>query len=82
MSCGLRDVTNLERAGLPALLIHTQAFEEAAGLQAEMLGQPAIRRVRVPHPVQDKSGHEIQALAYACLAETLAALTDPGSGSP
>ena len=82
MSCGLRDVTNLESAGLPALLVHTEAFEAAARLQAEMLGQPAIRRARVPHPVQDKSGREIQVLASATLPEALAMLTDRATGKP
>ena len=82
MSCGLRDVTNLESAGLPALLVHTESFEEAALLQAEMLGQPAIRRAVVPHPVQDKSGDEIRALASDTLPEALAALTGPTVGSP
>lgn len=75
MSCGLRDVSNLESAGLPALLVHTEAFEDAALLQAEMLGQPAIRRAMVPHPVQDRSEAQIQALASETLPKALAELT-------
>ena len=75
MSCGLRDVTNLENAGLPAVLVHTDAFAEAALLQAEMLGQPAIRRATLPHPVQDKSTAQICSLASNTLPSALSALT-------
>ena len=74
MSCGLRDVTNLEIAGRPALLVHTDAFGEAAQRQAEMLGQPGIRRVHVPHPVQQENEARIRALAPGALEQALAAL--------
>ena len=47
MSCGLRDVTNLEARGLPTLLVHTHLFTEAAAAQATLLGQPAIRRLQI-----------------------------------
>lgn len=81
MSCGLRDVTNLEAEGRPALLVHTDAFDRAAGLQAEMLGQPAMRRATVPHPVQDKNLAEIRALAAQALDRILDALSDEPSAS-
>ncbi|MBW2496184.1 MAG: hypothetical protein JRF61_02825 [Deltaproteobacteria bacterium] len=76
MSCGLRDVTNLEALGRPALLVHTDAFDRAAGLQAEMLGQPAMRRAIVSHPVQDKNASEIRAFAAQVLARILDLLAD------
>ena len=83
MSCGLRDVSNLEAAGLPALLVHTEAFGAAALLQAEMLGQPAMRRASVPHPVQDRSAAEIRTLAAESLPKALAALIGrPAKGPP
>jgi hypothetical protein len=71
VSCGLRDVANLETKGRPALLVHTDAFERAAGLQAEMLGQAAMRRAIVPHPVQNKASDEIRAFAAQALARIL-----------
>jgi len=77
VSCGLRDVTNLEALGRPALLVHTDAFDRAAGLQAEMLGQPAMRRATVPHPVQDKAAQEIRRLSEEALPSLLALLTYP-----
>ena len=75
MSCGLRDVVNLEASGRPALLVHTLAFDEAASRQAEMLGQPAIRRAAVTHPIQDKSEREIRGLAASSVADLVSALT-------
>ena len=74
MSCGLRDVANLEAAGLPTLLVHTHAFAEAAEAQAQMLGQPAMRRVQVPHPVQDKPASHIEDLASSRLVAILSQL--------
>ncbi len=68
MSCGLQDEINLERLGLPALLVHTDAFTEAAERQAEMHGQPALRRTTVPHPVQDKDADRIRELARESVA--------------
>ncbi len=75
MSCGLRDVANLEASGRPALLVHTDAFSESARRQTEMLGQPAMRRACVPHPVQDKTKTEIRALATETVERILAELT-------
>lgn len=79
MSCGLRDVVDLESRGRPALLVHTDAFDRAAGLQAEMLGQAAMRRAIVPHPVQDKNTREIRTFASQALARILDLLA---SGPP
>ena len=74
MSCGLRDVANLEAAGLPTALIHTDAFDQAASRQAAMLGQPAMRRATVPHPVQDKTGDQIRDLARRSITQILGTL--------
>ncbi|MBJ18473.1 MAG: hypothetical protein GY910_13835 [bacterium] len=78
MSCGLRDVTNLEASGRPTVLIHTDLFGEGVAMQAERLGQPAMRRATLPHPVQDKTDDEIRGLASQTLRQILSSLTtDP-----
>ena len=78
MSCGLRDVTNLEASGRPTVLIHTDLFGEGVAMQAERLGQPAMRRAPLPHPVQDKTDDEIRGLASQTLRQILSSLTtDP-----
>lgn len=74
MSCGLRDVLEFERNGRPAVLVASDVFIGAAHKQARMLGQPAARRVFVPHPVQDRTDDELRGLAQHVVDELLAAL--------
>ena len=76
MSCGLQDTSELERHGLPAVLVHTDGFNDSAPKQAEMLGQPGLRRAIVPHPVQDKTASQIIELAQESLASVLGALVE------
>ena len=75
MSCGLRDVLELEGAGRPSVLVASSAFEQAARDQSEKLGQPDVRRVFVPHPIQDRTDDEMRALARDAVDALEAALT-------
>ena len=75
MSCGLRDVLELESAGRPAVLIASGAFVQAAEEQAALLGQPAIRRVFVDHPVQDRTDDELREQARRIAAQVVEALS-------
>ena len=75
MSCGLRDVIELEALGRPAVLAASSAFKTAADEQAQLLGQPELRRVLVSHPIQDRTDDELRALARAALDELLAAVS-------
>jgi hypothetical protein len=74
VSCGLRDVLELEKEGKPSVLIASSAFVDAAEKQARMLGQPNARRVFVEHPIQDRTDDELRELARAALAEIEEAL--------
>ena len=74
MSCGLRDVLSFEAEDRPAVLVASSAFEQAAVHQAAALGQPGIRRVLVPHPIQDRTDDELHELARTSADEILAAL--------
>jgi hypothetical protein len=74
VSCGLRDVLELEKAGKPAVLVASSAFMDAAEKQAQMLGQPGARRVFVQHPIQDRTDDEMRKLARAALPEIEGAL--------
>ena len=76
MSCGLRDVLSFESDDRPAVLVASSAFEGAAADQAAALGQPAIRRVLVPHPIQDRTDDELRELARASVDEILSGLRD------
>jgi hypothetical protein len=74
VSCGLQDVMELEALGRPAVLVASRAFTEAAERQASLLGQPALARVYVPHPIQDRTDEEIRALASDTVSHLLAAV--------
>ena len=75
MSCGLRDVMELETLGTPAVLAASSAFLQAADEQAVLLGQPDLRRVLVPHPIQDRTDDELRQLARGALEPLLAAVS-------
>jgi hypothetical protein len=74
VSCGLRDVVEFEGAGRPAVLIASDAFVQAAEEQSHKLGQPALHRAFVAHPIQDRTDDEMGALAAEIVDEALAAL--------
>jgi hypothetical protein len=82
VSCGLRDVLEFESLGRPAVLVASAAFTDAAERQARLLGQPALRRAFVDHPVQDRSDDELRAMARGIADEVLAALTGEAARSP
>jgi hypothetical protein len=74
VSCGLQDVLEFEALGTPAVLVASGAFTDAAAKQAARLGQPALARVFVAHPVQDRTDDELRALARDAVDAVLAAL--------
>lgn len=74
MSCGLRDVLSFEAMEKPAVLVASSAFEQAAEHQSTALGQPAVHRVLVPHPIQDRSDEELQQLARDAVDQIVAEL--------
>ena len=66
----MHDIADLDSRGIPGGMIATTAFEEAAVSQGRALGfDPAI--VYVPHPIQDRTDKEIQAIADAALDSIL-----------
>ena len=75
MSCGLHDVLAFEGADVPAVLVASDVFTQAAADQAERLGAPAARRVFVGHPVQDRTDDEMRALARGAIGPLLEALS-------
>jgi hypothetical protein len=75
VSCGLRDVMEIEALGTPAVLAASSAFVQAADEQSVLLGQPELRRVHVGHPIQNRTDEEIRALARATVEELLTAVS-------
>ena len=71
----MHDVSELERKGLPSLFVASDEFREAASVQARALGFEAIG-VFVPHPIQDRTDSEVEALADEAFPEVMRRLTD------
>ena len=74
MSCGLRDVMEFESLGVPSVLVSTTAFVDAADQQTVLLGQPALARVHIPHPIQNRTDGEVHMLARDAVGAVLAAI--------
>ena len=58
----------------PAVVIASSEFIDAAQKQAEALGLPDVRRVFVPHPIQDATDEQMRAKADAIVNDVIAAL--------
>jgi hypothetical protein len=69
----VHDIVNLETRGVPGVVVASSEFVEAAEAQAKALGLP-VRRVFVPHPIQDRTDDEMRALADAAVDQVLEAL--------
>lgn len=74
----MHDTTWFEIQGRPSVFVASSAFVDAADAQARALGLPTVRRVFVPHPIQDANDEEMRAKADAIVDEVIAALTTGG----
>ncbi len=72
----MHDTVHFEIQGLPSVFIASSQFVEAAQAQSEALGLPDVRRVFVPHPIQDATDDEMRERAEACVDDVIAALVD------
>ena len=67
-------MADLDRRGIPGVMVATEAFKDAAAAQADSLGfEPAI--VWVPHPIQNRGAEELKQIAADAMAPILAKLT-------
>ncbi|MFV0295638.1 MAG: hypothetical protein ACK5JT_05915 [Hyphomicrobiaceae bacterium] len=63
--------------GVPALIVATTAFTQAADVQSKALGyQPNM--IWVPHPIQDRTDAELEALADENCDRIIEAMTSQG----
>ena len=60
---------------MPSMFVASTEFVDAASAQVRSIGLD-VRRVFVPHPIQDRTDDELRALADAAVEEILAALTE------
>lgn len=64
----------LERAGLPAVSLCTDAFRITAAAMARSLGFPGYQYVAVPHPIASRTQAEIDEIARDFLPEIVRVL--------
>ena len=72
----MHDTTWFEINGKPSVFIASDGFVDAAAAQAETLGLPEVRRLFVPHPIQDATDAEMREKADAIMDDVIAALVD------
>jgi alkanesulfonate monooxygenase SsuD/methylene tetrahydromethanopterin reductase-like flavin-dependent oxidoreductase (luciferase family) len=60
----------------PTVFIASSQFVDAAAAQAAALGLPEVRRIFVPHPIQDATDDEMRAKADAIVEQVIDALVD------
>jgi len=72
----VHDTVSFEIQGKPAVFVASSAFVDAAEKQSQALGLPEVRRVFVPHPIQDATDEEMRAKAEAAFEAIVAALVD------
>ena len=65
----------LERAGVPAVSICTDAFVVPARAMADLYGVPGFEFVTIPHPIASLSPAQIEAGVHPALAEVVRILT-------
>ena len=70
----MHDIADLEGRGLVGVFLASSEFAGAADAQSKALGL-AVPYVLVPHPIQDRTDAEMQALADAAYAAVLAVIT-------
>ena len=60
--CSVHDAIEFEKRGVPAAVIITQAFRNAALFQFKSKGMEGHPYVELPHPVSNLNPHEMRAL--------------------
>ena len=70
----MHDIADLEARGLPSVFVASTEFAIAADAQARALGVDTAH-VLVPHPIQDRTDAEMQALADDAVDEIIEAIT-------
>jgi hypothetical protein len=73
----MRDATEIERRGVPAVAIITRPFKVTADSMAVRQGYPRYRYVLVDHPIASLDDNALREVARAALPEVLAGLGLP-----
>jgi hypothetical protein len=72
----LADGIVLERAGVPAVSICTDAFVVPARAMADVLGHPGFQFVTIPHPIASLGAAEIETNVREVIGDVVRILTE------
>lgn len=72
----MHDTVWFEIQNIPSVFLASTEFVEAATAQAAALGLPDVKRLFVPHPIQDANDQEMQIKAEAIFDSVLGSLID------
>ena len=72
----MHDVFFFEINSIPSVFVASTEFVTGADAQSTALGMPTMKRVFVPHPIQEATDEEVWAKADACFDQVVAALVD------
>jgi hypothetical protein len=73
--CSVHDTIEFEKRGIPATVIITEAFRNAAVFQFRGKGMAGHPYVELPHPISNLKSEEMRALALRCVDEVARQLT-------
>ncbi|MGE0502013.1 MAG: UGSC family (seleno)protein [Rhizobiaceae bacterium] len=76
-ACSLQDALQLERLGVPASVVITDAFIDVCGRVAARLGFPGYQPIVVPHPAATRSDEWLKDQARLAV-DAMAPLVMPG----
>ena len=73
----MHDTVDLEERGIPTVFVATNEFADGAQAQARALGAEPIG-VFVPHPIQDRTDHELRELADRAIDQVVRGIASDG----
>jgi len=77
----VHDIVDLESRGVPSMFVASREFVQAATSQSTSLGLPDLKRVFVPHPIQDRTDDEMRTYADLVFDEIVNAVTAENTSS-
>ena len=73
--CSVHDTIEFEKRGIPATVIITQAFRNAAVFQFKGKGMEGHPYVELPHPISNLKPEEMQALTLGFVEQAVKQIT-------
>ena len=73
--CCVHDTIALEKRGIPAAVIITQAFKSAAAFQFRAQGMPGHAYVELPHPISNLTQEAMREVTRRYIDQVVCQLT-------